>query len=285
MPVNFRLKYSSGNSSGYRHLLYRIGVALTPKNNSFCGLGYYDGEEKDVFTKGGQEITINMSPLKFAFNRDTDKCRIVPYNEILYDKLSQRISKRCSKPCRYPNYWLCSYMKKLENLPICQDENELKCYTTVTDEIKETLSNQLKPCTKLQYKYESSMWLGNKNELNVVIKFPSPPIVKTKQEYLIYDLVSMISAIGGTMGLCIGFSFRECSSFILNCLEQTINRFKGPNDERVIWVKDVTDSQPISEHADELKLHKLKEQLLRQEERFASIEQELRKLNKKFSGN
>ena len=84
-------------------------------------------------------------------------------------------------------------MKKLEDLPICRDENELKCYINITNEIKYALSKQLKPCTKLQYKCESTLWPVRKNEAIVDIRFPTPPIVKTKQEYLIYDLVSMIN--------------------------------------------------------------------------------------------
>ena len=35
------------------------------------------------------------------------------------------------------------------------------------------------------------------------------PKVHVKEEYLIYDGVAMISAIGGTLGLCIGFSFYD----------------------------------------------------------------------------
>ena len=52
----------------------------------------------------------------------------------------------------------------------------------------------------------------------------SPARVKVKQEYLIYDTVSMISAIGGTLGLCIGFSFREVSGVVLGYMEVGINR-------------------------------------------------------------
>ena len=36
----------------------------------------------------------------------------------------------------------------------------------------------------------------------------------------------MVSAIGGTMGLCIGFSFFHFCGFILNCLEQAIQKSK-----------------------------------------------------------
>ena len=52
-------------------------------------------------------------------------------------------------------------------------------------------------------------------------------------EYLIYDLMAMISAIGGTMGLFIGYSFRDSWSILLKnvlfCMSLVSKRspFKG----------------------------------------------------------
>ena len=74
-----------------------------------------------------------------------------------------------------------------------------------------------KPCTKLQYKQDASTDVYDyyddainnvpKNQVKFGIQFVNPPRVSVKEEYIIYDSVAMISAIGGTMGLCIGFSF------------------------------------------------------------------------------
>ena len=55
----------------------------------------------------------------------------------------------------------------------------------------------------------------------------SPPEMTVKEEYLIYDMVSMISAIGGTMGLCVGFSFNDISSFVLDQMNAAINWAKS----------------------------------------------------------
>ena len=44
-------------------------------------------------------------------------------------------------------------------------------------------------------------------------------MVTVKEEYVIYDAVAMISAIGGTMGLCIGFSFLDLARLCLEYLE------------------------------------------------------------------
>ena len=49
------------------------------------------------------------------------------------------------------------------------------------------------------------------------------------EEYLIYDMTSMIGSVGGTLGLCIGFSFTGVFSKFLKFLQQGIMAFKGKN--------------------------------------------------------
>ena len=65
------------------------------------------------------------------------------------------------------------------------------------------------------------------NEAVYQIVFASPPKVIVKEEYLIYDNVSMISSIGGTMGLCIGFSFYNLANLLKNWLEIGIDWVKA----------------------------------------------------------
>ena len=51
-----------------------------------------------------------------------------------------------------------------------------------------------------------------------------PPRVKVYEEYLVYDMISMIRAIGGTMGLCIGFSFTDFACTTLRFIEKAIHQ-------------------------------------------------------------
>ena len=78
----------------------------------------------------------------------------------------------------------------------------------------------MKPCTKLQYPKESQHKVSNPNfRAEFALSFGKPALVAVKEEYLIYDLVSMIGAIGGTLGLCIGFSFVEVCRSLLRIIE------------------------------------------------------------------
>ena len=56
-----------------------------------------------------------------------------------------------------------------------------------------------------------------------------PPRVKTFEEYLVYDMIAMISAIGGTMGLCIGFSFTEFARITIGFLEKAVVNHQSKN--------------------------------------------------------
>ena len=44
-----------------------------------------------------------------------------------------------------------------------------------------------------------------------------------KQEYLIYDTITMIGSVGGTLGLFIGFSIFTCISSIIEKMEHFVN--------------------------------------------------------------
>ena len=42
------------------------------------------------------------------------------------------------------------------------------------------------------------------------------------EEYLIYDAINAIGSVGGTLGMCIGFSFSGLVSSLINILQQAI---------------------------------------------------------------
>ena len=57
------------------------------------------------------------------------------------------------------------------------------------------------------------------------------PHVAVKEEYLILDFVAMIGSVGGTLGLCIGFSFSNFLGFFTNQITQMIRRMKRVREE------------------------------------------------------
>ena len=56
------------------------------------------------------------------------------------------------------------------------------------------------------------------------------PKVKVYLEYIIYDFVATISAVGGTLGLCIGFSFTGVVSSLMEWSETLKRKIGGWKD-------------------------------------------------------
>ena len=77
-----------------------------------------------------------------------------------------------------------------------------------------------KPCTKVQYSGNVQSTTGPvKNVAQFTYHFGNPEKMTVQEEYLVYDFITMIGSIGGTLGLCIGFSFSGLFDSILASLK------------------------------------------------------------------
>ena len=79
---------------------------------------------------------------------------------------------------------------------------------------------------KLEYKGKETTYHDKpKGKMSkYILLFSNPPKVNVREEYLIYDAVALISAIGGTMGLCIGFSFYNLTHVLASWMEFGVMR-------------------------------------------------------------
>ena len=62
----------------------------------------------------------------------------------------------------------------------------------------------------------------------------APARVLVREEYLVYDFVAMISSIGGTMGLFVGFSFSGLASCLMDKLQLLMGKGKKHNPKRIV---------------------------------------------------
>ena len=178
MDYNMKFIFSEANETVTK--VYRTSINLVTENNSWCGLGYYDGEVQNHFGKMGEIQTLEIKAKKYKFlTKSKETCRVEPYNSLFFERISEEILQTCESPCRPPNYYLCKYAKVIESLPICQNAADEQCY----QDTKNKIANELlfKPCTKLQYKFVTTMWPGDKNSIVFEMKFPSPALVRSGQ--------------------------------------------------------------------------------------------------------
>ena len=226
----FSIGYFFANQS---HDVTGVDMSFATENISLCGYGHskYDGDVASVFAKMGELKKVVLTPIKHVFITHDNVCREKPYNDIMVGRMYKRMKEECTKTCKRRSYWICnSDLEKL--LPNCHEndwkENEEdQCFKDIYE--NETKLNNIirKPCTKLQYQTQESTIACPSNISEFELGFIEPAEVLVKEEYIIFDGVAMISAIGGTLGLCIGFSFLEIASNILRILEnvsQSVSR-------------------------------------------------------------
>ena len=85
------------------------------------------------------------------------------------------------------------------------------------------------------------------------------PKVKVYVEYIVYDFVATISAIGGTMGLCIGFSFTGVASSLFEWaarLQKQVRCWKG-SDPKSRLIKRKARPNAQSKLAMKMERHKI----------------------------
>ena len=208
------MTFAFERKSGFENKISKTGIVVTTENNTWCntGLDFMDGDVTRQFEHTGEMVYVELSAEKYVYRSINGACRDRPYNEILAEQLSGQIFKKCSKPCR-PKGWYCVFGYAVDNLPICETAEALKCFHAVKRSAMKGILD--KPCTKMQYNSNGARWiLNNKNQAAFKIEFQNPPKVTVHEEYLIYDFLAMISGIGGTLGLCIGFSFNELVKWI-----------------------------------------------------------------------
>ena len=209
----------------------KVVVSLSTENGTRnCQDKYQDGDVVDTYSSLGKINTLAITPEKHIFLQDIKECRHKPYFETFSENLLQGLQRKCSQPCKSKNYiFLCYALllnEEIKKMPMCEKEQDEKCFDEVfamtTDMVVE------RPCTKLQYKVKNTQNAFSEKNLNLVsfkISFV-PPKVTVFEEYLIYDFVTMIGAIGGTMGLCVGFSFFDIMGLLLKLFEKITNRWK-----------------------------------------------------------
>ena len=110
--------------------------------------------------------------------------------------------------------------------PICQTKDQYECGEKVATKVwYDTIKNGTCPhaCTTFQYtgsivkeKFYRQDSLKEVYLLKIYYFYDSPVSVTVFEEYLIYDMASLIGSVGGTLGMCIGFSFTGLISMILN---------------------------------------------------------------------
>ena len=195
-----------------------LKIFVTSEKNAF-GVVYdvwYNGKIFQTRVDKGMQKNINLKPVQHNYLATNSKC----IHESFYECVSRLIIEDLNGSTSQ-----CSRMS-LPSLPLCNDISE------ETDEFQDALYKAItnnkctiKHCITLEYIGEEVFYkrlIDRDYKFAFTYKIPSNSTT-LYEEYLIYDTINAIGSVGGTLGMCIGFSFTGLISSLMNISNHLIS--------------------------------------------------------------
>ena len=150
----------------------------------------------------------------------------------LKQELYQYMETATHNKCSYESYYECisriiaanlkCSLISLPSLPICKHNQSKEEFWSNWETATEQCPMNLL-CNTLEYSGEEgyNKKLNKKDNKTVGFAYKiSSNLVTIYEEYLIYDAISTVGSVGGTLGMCIGFSFTGVISFLINLIQK-----------------------------------------------------------------
>ena len=200
-----------------------LKIIVTSEKNAY-GVVYgiwYNGKIFQTRVDKGMQKDINLKPVQHNYLATNSKC----IHESFYECISRLITADLNGSTSQ-----CSRMS-LPSLPLCNDiseETEEFQHVINSSIVNKALRNNkctTKHCLTLEYFGEEVFHIKINYEnylFGFSYKIPSNSTT-LYEEYLIYDTINAIGSVGGTLGMCIGFSFTGLISSLMNILNHAIS--------------------------------------------------------------
>ena len=228
------LKLESNLTSPYQHgtraiefkfkwMMKSVHFYFTSEENSIGSLfqQWWDGQVLDIVVDKGREAIITLQPFESRYLSFNNRCSNMTHTDKWLSTIPELNFSSCPKKCS-PSTSL-SHI-----LPLCGwdiEWNTLACSRRILQRslFDFTASKGFKtPCQILEYHgykiFEQDNY-EDENALELRYTFAPPFKSKVQQEYLIYDMAGMIGSVGGTLGMCIGFSFSGVTTNLLEYIQ------------------------------------------------------------------
>ena len=134
-------------------------------------------------------------------------------------------TSNCSKSCVAVSF-PASAVSTMGSIPYCQS---IKDYSCLNIEMRilfyKIHENCPKYCYIMEYTGKRTFMLETDNNTKYEKKWYyifSSKEVQVQEEYLLYDITGFVGSIGGTLGLFIGFSFRDIIDMVLDYLKKAL---------------------------------------------------------------
>ena len=203
-----------------------IDVRMASDVNSFgATMNYYlDGKRVTLTRLQGFRI-LEVQPTKVIYLDSGEKCHPHGFYHCLYSQMIQQSYDQCPRKCvpisTYGNA-----------LPLCKTVEEFECSMNVTEKFFE-MATCLPACKQInfgvEYDYQEDIEKPDaKRNVTLTYRIWNKKM-KVYEEYLVEDFVNVLGAIGGTLGLFIGFSILGALNYIYKHIIVYIERFMPKN--------------------------------------------------------
>ena len=200
------------NESNIQEDFRTLEIFITSEKNSYgiSATWWESGKVVKINVEKGTIKAIKLTPSHVNHLTSNSKCSY----ESLYECISRIFRENLQK---------CSPIS-LPSMPICKiNDSNAKVFWNNWYATVEKCPKSL--CSIIAYKgQELFEYNASALELDIInttvgIRFEISNFTTSYEEYLIYDGISMIGSVGGTLGMCVGFSFTGMISFLINFLQ------------------------------------------------------------------
>ena len=189
---------------------------------------FRDGQMETVNIEKFEHVKTFIKPIEHKFLSKKSECRKESFIECFENYFEVELNKSsCTKKCA---------PLTMPSFPLCVTKMEKWCALRAGSNLIENLTDPTsdlchQPCKTLQYNVYIEKRLKflpslSKAAFTFSYRFSAPELVTVYQEYLIYDTISMVAYTGGILGMCIGFSFMNAITNVINFFQNTIRIIK-----------------------------------------------------------
>ena len=218
---------------------------------------HFEGQDLTMKATLGESTSITLQVSKYIYlNKTKELCRDSSYMKIILTRLQDNRWNNCKTKCHTFGKIGKTFQKESPDLPECQYEEDERCALDAIENIKRGIIK--KPCTKIEYSSfnQNTVIEANSNKtIQFEFGFSYPEVVQVYEEVLLFDEIAMISSIGGTLGLCIGFAFTNISRSLISYAKMISDWIQSKSNNDVAF----NDSENDAEESNVEKEEKVEE--------------------------
>ena len=205
-----------------------VKIYFTSEENSYGVFKnqWWDGKVFQQNLEGQKWARISLQPYEYRYLDDQEKCSLETNLQRWQYLVKKANFSHCPKKC--------SLIQCMSNiLPMCdwttEDFEARKCAKEVLEDTWDEFKSEpgyKRPCLIIEYsgtKVAEKIRKENKpTQMDFSYEFSPPMMSIVYQEYLLFDMIGLIASVGGTLGMCIGFSFTGVADTILEFMSNRI---------------------------------------------------------------